>query len=81
MQFGNATRFYYLVSYLRSLVVRELHRHCKGVGSIHTERPIVDDLFSTTYLPYSIHPTSSEVSQNLNLFIGGQLSSLNIPCP
>ena len=36
-----------LVSYLRSLVVRALHRHRKGVGSITAGGPIVDEFFST----------------------------------
>ena len=34
-----------LVSYLRNLVVRALHRHRKGVGSIPAGGPIVDDVF------------------------------------
>ena len=34
-----------LVSYLRSLVARALHRHRKGVGSIPAGGPIVDDVF------------------------------------
>ena len=34
-----------LVSYLRSLVVRALHRRRKGVGSILAGGPIVDDVF------------------------------------
>ena len=34
-----------LVSYLRSLVVRALHRHRKGVGSIPAGGPIVDEFF------------------------------------
>ena len=34
-----------LVSYLCSLVVRALHRHRKGVGSIPAGGPIVDDVF------------------------------------
>ena len=34
-----------LVSYFRSLVVRALHRHRKGVGSIAAGGPIVDDVF------------------------------------
>ena len=36
-----------LVSYLRSSVVRALHRHRKGVGSIPAGGPIVDEFFST----------------------------------
>ena len=36
-----------LPTYLRSLVVRPLHRHRKGVGSIPAGGPIVDDVFST----------------------------------
>ena len=32
-----------LVSYLRSLVVRPLHWHRKGVGSIPSRGPIVDE--------------------------------------
>ncbi len=35
------------VSYLRSLVVRAVHRHRTGVGSIPAGRPIVDEFFST----------------------------------
>ena len=34
-----------LVSYLRSLAVRALHRHRKGVGSVPAGGPIVDDVF------------------------------------
>ena len=34
-----------LVSYLRSLVARALHRHRKGVGLIPAGGPIVDDVF------------------------------------
>ena len=34
-----------LVSYLRNLVVRALHRHRKGVGSIPAGGPIVDEFF------------------------------------
>ena len=34
-----------VVSYLRSLVVRALHRHRKGLGSIPAGGPIVDDVF------------------------------------
>ena len=36
-----------LVSYLRSSVVRALHRHRKDVGSIPAGGPIVDEFFST----------------------------------
>ena len=36
-----------LVSYLRSLMVRALHRHRKGVGSIPAGGPIVDEIFSS----------------------------------
>ncbi len=36
-----------LVSYLRSLVVRAVHRHRTGVGSIPAGGPIVDEFFST----------------------------------
>ena len=36
-----------LVSYLRSSVVRALHRHRKGAGSIPAGGPIVDEFFST----------------------------------
>ena len=36
-----------LVSYLCSSVVRALHRHRKGVGSIPAGGPIVDEFFST----------------------------------
>ncbi len=35
------------VSYLRSLVVRVVHRHRTGVGSIPAGGPIVNDFFST----------------------------------
>ena len=35
------------VSYLRSLVVRAVHRHRTGVGSIPAGGPIVDEFFST----------------------------------
>ncbi len=35
------------VSYLRSLVVRAVHRHRTGVGSIPAGGRIVDDFFST----------------------------------
>ena len=35
------------VSYLRSLVVRAVHRHRTGVGSIAAGGPIVDEFFST----------------------------------
>ncbi len=37
------------VSYLRSLVVRAVHRHRTGVGSIPAGRPytVVDEFFST----------------------------------
>ncbi len=35
------------VSYLRSLVVRAVHRHRTGVGSIPAAGPIVDEFFST----------------------------------
>ena len=35
------------VSYLRSSVVRALHRHRKGVGSIAAGGPIDDEFFST----------------------------------
>ena len=41
-----------LVSYLRSSVVRALHRHRQGVGSIPARGPIVDG-FSTCVLFYS----------------------------
>ena len=34
------------VSYLRNLVVRAVHRHRTGVGSIPAGGPIVDDFFS-----------------------------------
>ena len=34
-----------LVSYLRSLVARALHRHRKGIDSIAGGGPIVDDVF------------------------------------
>ncbi len=33
--------------YLRSLVVRAVHRHRTGVGSIPAGGPLVDDFFST----------------------------------
>ena len=36
-----------LVSYLRSLVVRAVHQHRTGVGSIPAGGPIVDEFFST----------------------------------
>ena len=64
-----------LVNYLRSSVVRALHRHRKGVGSIPAGGPIVDEFFSTvpgwffdmctiqlepkTHLPFRIYPISS----------------------
>ena len=35
-----------LVSYLRSSVVRALHRHRRGVGSIPAGGPMVDEFFS-----------------------------------
>ncbi len=35
------------VSYLRSLVVRAVHRHRTGVGSIPAGGPIVDEFFPT----------------------------------
>ena len=35
------------VSYLRSLLVRAVHRHRTGVGSIPAGGPIVDNFFST----------------------------------
>ncbi len=35
------------ICYLRSLVVRAVHRHRTGVGSIPAGGPIVDELFST----------------------------------
>ncbi len=35
------------VSYLRSSVVRAVHRHRTGVGSIPAGGPIVDEFFST----------------------------------
>ena len=34
-------------SYLRSLVIRAVHRHRTGVGSIPAGGPIVDEFFST----------------------------------
>ena len=34
------------ISYLRSLVVRAVHRHRTGVGSIPAGGPIVDEFFS-----------------------------------
>ncbi len=34
------------VSYLRSLVLRAVHRHRTGVGSIPAGGPIVDEFFS-----------------------------------
>ena len=40
---GNYTH----ISYLRSLVVRAVHRHRTGVGSIPAGGPIVDEFFST----------------------------------
>ncbi len=57
------------VSYLRSLVVRAVHRHRTGVGSIPAGGPIVDEFFST--VPAHINPienlsTSTEVPQNHN---------------
>ena len=64
--------------YLRRLVVRALHRHRNGVGLIPAEGPIVDEFFSTcVWLPlefktnssFRIYPTSSEVRQNLSLYI------------
>ena len=36
-----------LVSYFRSPVVRALHQHRKGLGSISAKGPIVDEFFST----------------------------------
>ena len=61
-----------LVSYLRSSVVRALHRHRKGVGSIPAGGPVVDEFFSTvpgwffdmcmvllelkTQIPFRIYP-------------------------
>ncbi len=36
-----------LASYLRSLVVRAVHRHRTGLGSIPAGEPIVDEFFST----------------------------------
>ncbi len=35
------------IGYLRSLVVRAVHRHRTGVGSIPAGGPIVDKFFST----------------------------------
>ncbi len=35
------------ISYLRSLVVRAVHRHRTDVGSIPARGPIVDEFFST----------------------------------
>ena len=39
-----------LVIYLRSLEIRALHRHRKGVGSIFAGGPIVDEEFLSTVL-------------------------------
>ncbi len=36
-----------ILGYLRSLVVRAVHRHCTGVGSNLPEDLIVDEFFST----------------------------------
>ncbi len=59
------------VSYLRSLVVRAVHRHRTGVGSIPAGGPIVDEFFST--VPAHINPienlsTSTEVPQIIMIY-------------
>ena len=66
------------VYYLRSLMVRALHRLHKGVCLIPAGGPIVDDEFFSTvsglnfdmcydfHLLFKNYPTSSEMVQNYN---------------